>query len=180
MPANEPRTADSESETQTELVQRALSEYEAPLIGYAASILRDVERARDVVQDTFVKLYQQEPGSVNRALKAWLYTVCRNRSFDILRKEKRMSVVENETIEHLEVAGANPAELAERDEAHSEVMRFLDRLPPNQKEVIRLKFQGDMSYKEISEVTSLSVSNVGFLMHTGLKRLRQLLSHQTV
>ena len=91
-----------------------------------------------------------------------------------------MSVVENETIEHLEVAGDNPAELAEREEAHSEVMRFLDRLPPNQKEVIRLKFQGEMSYKEISEVTSLSVSNVGFLMHTGLKRLRQLLSHQAV
>lgn len=167
-------------ETQTELVQRALSDYEGALIGYAASILHDVERARDVVQDTFVKLYQQEPGKVNHALKPWLYTVCRNRSFDILRKEKRMSVVENETIERLEVTDSDPAEIAEREEAHSEVMRFLDRLPPNQKEVIRLKFQGDMSYKEISEVTSLSVSNVGFLMHTGLKRLRQLLSHQTV
>ena len=91
-----------------------------------------------------------------------------------------MSVVENETIERLEVTDSDPAEIAEREEAHSEVMRFLDRPPTNQQEVIRLKFQGDMSYKEISEVTSLSVSNVGFLMHTGLKRLRQLLSHQTV
>ncbi len=89
-----------------------------------------------------------------------------------------MSVVENETMERLEVEDDNPAEAAQREESHSEVMRFLDRLPPNQKEVIRLKFQGEMSYKEISEVTSLSVSNVGFLMHTGLKRLRQLLSHQ--
>ncbi|MFT5105780.1 MAG: RNA polymerase sigma factor (sigma-70 family), partial [Pseudoalteromonas tetraodonis] len=114
------------------------------------------------------------------ALKSWLYTVCRNRSFDILRKEKRMSVVENETMERLAVSGDDPAEAAEREESHSEVMRFLDRLPTNQKEVIRLKFQGDMSYKQISEVTSLSVSNVGFLMHTGLKRLRQLLSHQAV
>lgn len=91
-----------------------------------------------------------------------------------------MSVVENQTMERLEVAGDDPAEAAEREEAHSEVLRYLDRLPPNQKEVIRLKFQGDMSYKEISEVTSLSVSNVGFLMHTGLKRMRHMLSQQTV
>ena len=91
-----------------------------------------------------------------------------------------MTVVENETIERLEVTDDDPSEAAQREETHSEVMRFLDRLPPNQKEVIRLKFQGDMSYKEISEVTSLSVSNVGFLIHTGLKRLRQLLSHQAV
>ena len=178
MSANEPRI--TEMESQTELVQRALEEFEGGLIGYAASILHDVERARDVVQDTFVKLYQQEPGKVSESLKAWLYTVCRNRSFDVLRKEKRMTVVENETIERLGVEESDPAEIAEREETHSEVMRFLDRLPPNQKEVIRLKFQGDMSYKEISEVTSLSVSNVGFLMHTGLKRLRQLLSHQAV
>jgi RNA polymerase sigma factor (sigma-70 family) len=178
MPANEPEIIESES--QSDLVQRALKEFEGALIGYATSILRDVERARDVVQDTFVKLYQQDPGKVAEgALKSWLYTVCRNRSFDILRKEKRMTVVDNETIERLEVTDDNPAEAAQREEAHSEVMRFLDRLPPNQKEVIRLKFQGDMSYKEISAVTSLSVSNVGFLMHTGLKRLRQLLSHQT-
>ena len=89
-----------------------------------------------------------------------------------------MSVVENETMESLEIEGDDPAAAAEREETHSEVLRYLDRLPPNQKEVIRLKFQGEMSYKEISEVTSLSVSNVGFLIHTGLKRLRQLLSHQ--
>ncbi|MFT5108831.1 MAG: RNA polymerase sigma factor (sigma-70 family), partial [Pseudoalteromonas tetraodonis] len=108
MSTNEPRGADPHP-SQSELVQRALKEFEGALIGYAASILRDVERARDVVQDTFVKLYQQEPGKVAEpALKSWLYTVCRNRSFDILRKEKRMSVVENETMERLAVSGDDP------------------------------------------------------------------------
>ena len=58
------------------------------------------------------------------------------------------------------------------------VLRVLETLPPKQQEVIRLKFQGEMSYKEISEVTQLSVSNVGFLIHAGLKRLRGLMSHQ--
>ena len=50
---------------------------------------------------------------------------------------------------------------------------MLARLPENQQEVIRLKFQQGLSYKEISSVTGLSVTNVGFLIHTGLKRLRE-------
>ena len=45
-------------------------------------------------------------------------------------------------------------------------------LPNNQQEVVRLKFQNGMSYKEIAAVTELSVSNVGFLLHTALDTLR--------
>ena len=77
------------------LVRRALEEFEARLIGYAASILRDQDRARDVTQDTFIKLYSQDPDKVSEALKAWLFTVCRNRCLDILRKEKRMETKTN-------------------------------------------------------------------------------------
>ena len=58
-------------------------------------------------------------------------------------------------------------------QAGSEIFRMLDRLPKNQREVVYLKFQCDLSYKEISEITKLSVTNVGFLMHTALKNLRK-------
>jgi RNA polymerase sigma-70 factor (ECF subfamily) len=57
----------------------------------------------------------------------------------------------------------------------AQVTKALDRLSENQREVIRLKFQQGLSYKEISEVTGLSSGNVGFLLHTGLKRLRSFL-----
>ena len=53
-----------------------------------------------------------------------------------------------------------------------------DALPPNQREVIRLKFQNDLSYREIAEVTQLTETNVGFLLHTGLKKLRALLAER--
>ena len=49
-------------------------------------------------------------------------------------------------------------------------------LPDNQQECIRLKFQHGMSYKQISQITSLTVTNVGFLIHTGLKSVRRELS----
>ena len=161
-----------------ELVHVGLVEFESALIGYAASIVKDEDRAKDVVQDTFIKLYEQDPEKVKGSLKAWLFTVCRNRCFDIIRKEKRMINVEDDQLTVIRDAGDDPSRAAERADEHSNVIKFLDRLPENQREVIRLKFEGDMSYKEISQVTQLSVSNVGFLIHAGIKRLRGLLSDQ--
>ena len=61
-----------------------------------------------------------------------------------------------------------------------EIFRMLDRLPKNQREVVYLKFQCDLSYKEISEITKLSVTNVGFLMHTALAKLRKELLSEPV
>ncbi len=64
-----------------------------------------------------------------------------------------------------------------RDSA-DKVFRMLDQLPDNQQEVVRLKFQNEMTYQEIADVTGLSVTNVGFLLHTALKRLRELLQSE--
>ena len=163
-------------DTPDAMVEAAHREFEGPLIGYAAGLLSgDWERARDVVQDTFLKLYQQDPASVHGRLKSWLYTVVRNRAIDIIRKEKPMTVTSAETFESMDDWRPDPAAAAERSETHAELLRLVERLPENQREVIRLKFQGDLSYKEISEITDLSVSNVGFLLHTGIKRLRTLM-----
>ncbi len=162
--------------TSRELVELAQAEFQGPLTGYAAGLLGgDWERARDVVQDTFIKLHKQDPDLIKSKLKSWLYTVCRNRAIDVLRKENPMLTSGGEAFEHLNDSTPSPAENAVSKERHAEVLKFLERLPNNQKEVIRLKFQGDLSYKEIAEVTGLSVSNVGFLIHTGIKRMRTLM-----
>ena len=59
-----------EMDARDQLVQGSMREYEAPLVRYAFSILNDLDRARDVVQDTFIRLYQQEPEKVARAVKS--------------------------------------------------------------------------------------------------------------
>ena len=64
----------------------------------------------------------------------------------------------------------------EEQETQSAILRVLARLPDNQQEVVRLKFQENLSYRDISEVTGLSVSNVGYLLHVALKTLRQQLA----
>ena len=68
-----------------------------------------------------------------------------------------------------------PSAAAEQKDSMARVLQQLDRLPDNQQDVIRLKFQNELSYREISEITGLTVSNVGFLLHVGLKRLRELM-----
>lgn len=150
-------------------------DYESPLIGYAATILHDTDLARDVVQDTFVRLCQQDITKVRDNLKSWLFTVCRNRSLDILRKGKRIQPLDE--IRWQKVAGQDhqPDEQAEFDERLARVMKLLDRLSDKQREVILLKFQQGLSYKEINQVTGLTSGNIGFLIHAGLKRIRELL-----
>ena len=74
-------------------------------------------------------------------------------------------------------ADPTAATAVEQKETMRQVLQVLEKLPKNQREVIYLKFQSDLSYKEISEVTRLSVSNVGFLIHTAIKSIRtQLLT----
>ena len=174
-----------------------LDRYERPLIRYACSIVGDLDSARDVVQETFIKFAQgsmkemtndeggmtngAQPQTRNSALRspnpeAWLFTVTRHRALDHLRKNRRL--IPMELPDDRPCAAPGPAALLEQRESATSLFDLLDALSPNQREVIRLKFQNDLSYREIAEVTQLSVTNVGFLLHAGLKKLRALLREQ--
>jgi RNA polymerase sigma-70 factor (ECF subfamily) len=86
-----------------------------------------------------------------------------------------MSATKESQLEAQATQEPEPSTVLEKKEELSRVLQILETLPPNQQEVIRLKFQNGLSYREISDVTHLSVSNVGFLLHTGLKTVRQKL-----
>ena len=159
-------------------VPSVLAEFEQPLTRYAAHITGDAERAREVVQDTFLKLLHQKPAQIRDHLAQWLYTVCRNRALDVLRKERRMTGISNAQLQLQAHSGPEVSTTMEKEEQLADVLDILGTLPANQQEVIRLKFQADLSYLEISQVTSLSVSNVGFLIHTGLKTIREKVQMQ--
>jgi RNA polymerase sigma factor (sigma-70 family) len=155
-----------------EWLRSALDRYEGPLIRYANRITGDLDRARDVVQDTFIKLCAQDPKEVEDHLAEWLFTVCRNRALDVRRKEDRMTPLSDYQMESCHSQDPSPSKAMEQREETNRVLLLLEMLPDNQQEVIRLKFQNGLSYKEISRVTNLTVTNVGFLIHTGLKALR--------
>ena len=163
---------------QKDRVRHALDRLQGPLLRYAMRITGNLDQARDVVQDTFLQLCTEDLSELREHLDAWLYTVCRNRALDILRKENRMNSLAQTPADPLDNWDDKMVANLETAEAVSDVLRILARLPHNQQEVIRLKFQNDLSYREISQVTGLSISNVGFLIHTGLKTIRHEMAAQ--
>ena len=150
-----------------------LRRFERPLLQYATRILGDSDRARDVVQETFVKLQNEKREQLDEAPAKWLFTVCRNGALNICRKEKRMTYLDDELLETRKSEQPAPFEQLEQKEASGFLIRILGTLPPRQQELLQLKFQNDLSYQEISEITQLSVSNVGVTIHNALKTLRQ-------
>lgn len=156
---------------QLQWVEAAVAQFEGPLTSYATRLVGN-DRARDVVQDTFLKLCAQPREEIEERLGAWLFAVCRNRALDVLRRDKRTRPVDGTTAERQASSEPIPSELTELKEETRMALELLSELPPKQQEVIRLKFKHGLSYREISEVTRLSVSNVGYLIHIGLKTIR--------
>ena len=152
-------------------IERAVLEHEGRLLAYVARLLGDVERARDVVQDAFARLWQQDRSEVEPRVCEWLYTVCRNRALDVKQKESRQ-VDLGDVWRGDEDSRPRPDEVMEQKESAATVMKMMSRLPEREQEVLRLKFQGGMSYEEIARVMGLSASNVGFLIHSAVKKLR--------
>ena len=151
---------------------RIFAEQVGPLTRYATRLLGDADRARDVVQDTFVRLMAQSAGAIDGHAVEWLFTVCRHRALDVLRKESRVRRFDEGQAERVSAAEPRPGRSLEHEETRAQILALVDRLPRNQQEVVRLRFQNGFSYKEISRITDLSVSNVGFLIHTAVHRLR--------
>ena len=151
--------------TESQWIAEVLDLYERSLIRYATWLLQDSELARDVVQETFLRLCRERSVDLRERVAPWLFTVCRNLAFDTRKREARMTPLGDKEI-------GFDCEL-ERKETVGEIFRLVQSLPKNQREVVYLKFQCDLSYREISEVTGLSVGNVGLLLHTGLRAIRQ-------
>ena len=158
---------------QAENLQAILSRFELPLLQFATRILGDRDRARDVVQETFVRFQREGASSLNGKPATWLFTVCRNCALNVCRKENRMTYLDHELLEKSQSDEASPPEQLEQKEASGFLLRIVASLPPRQQEIIQLKFQNDLSYQQIAEITQLSVSNVGVILHNALKTLRQ-------
>jgi RNA polymerase sigma-70 factor (ECF subfamily) len=163
----------SEKTEAEQKLEEILQRFEIPLLQYAVRITGDRERAKDVVQETFVKF--QRNGAISREDKpaTWLFTVCRNAALNVCRKERRIMYLDEELIEARESEQPMPFDQLEQKEATGFLLRIVATLPVRQQEVIQLKFQNDLSYQQIAKIMKTTANNVGVLLHTALKTLRQ-------
>jgi len=165
---------DSEA-SRAEWIEAVLERYERPLLRYVCRMTGDVELARDVVQDTFLKLCKADRERIEGRLAAWLYTVCRNRALDVLKKEGRMGRLDDARAVAEPSTARGPGELAALSEVHDLIIEVLETLSDEQREAFRLKFQDQLTYREISQVLGISLGSVSKLISTALGTIRDRL-----
>jgi len=134
---------------------------------------RNLEVSREIVQEAFFRLtHVKRQPECERAIP-WLYSVCRNLAIDYQRKQSKWVINGFEIIDHYCASNdPDPLKSAIQTETMQMLKSCIDHLPERHREVMILKFESGLSYKEISEITQLSVSNVGFIIHQSVARVR--------
>lgn len=137
---------------------------------YAARLLKDGERAQDVVQEVFLRKTAYKGEILNE--RAWLYRTARNLVIDIFRKDGRIRTETCTDSLPDEASRFSPQQLAEKKEELDMLQEKLNELPPRNREVLRLKFQEGLKYAEIAEIMNESVTTIAWLIHDSIKKLR--------
>ncbi len=145
---------------------------ESGLLRYAIGLVRRPTVAEELVQETFLRLHQvwtevEHP-------RAWLYRSVRNLALNHLRDQKPESELKEDTAAAEEIP---PADVLGRNEAIGTMRLLLAEMSDEDRTLIRLKYNDDLKYQEISQRTGLSVSNVGYRLHHVLKGLADALRH---
>jgi len=139
---------------------------ESGLLRFAIGLVGRPSVAEELVQETFLRLHQLWAQVENP--RAWLYRSLRNLALNHLRDHRR----ETELVDDAAPSEANlPAEDLGRMEAIGTVRLLLTELPEEDRELVRLKYQHNLKYHEISQRTGMSVGNVGYKLHPLLKGL---------
>lgn len=154
--------------------EEAFRAHYRPLCAFANTYLNDRDRSEDLVQELFVKLWnERERLNVTTSLKAYLFSAVRNRSFNELEKVVRMKPI-NESLHD------TPLEDSRSEEDHTwrsaRVLAAIEALPEERRKVFKLSRNEGLKYLEIAERLGISVKTVENQMGKALKTLREELA----
>jgi RNA polymerase sigma factor (sigma-70 family) len=139
---------------------------ESPLLYYAIGIVRRRIVAEEIVQEAFLRLQKVEEQVENP--RGWLYRSVRNLALNHLRDSREETNLDPEVT----LAEENlPSDVLARSEAIGTVRMLLAEMPEDDRALIKLKYNDDLKYQEISKRTGMTVGNVGFRLHHVLKGL---------
>ena len=157
-----------------------LDTYGRQLMSYVARITGSGSAAEDVVQETFVKFSQHWRGEIapGPAVSAWLYKTAHNTAIDLIRREKTRRESDERHYREREINGENnaPDSLPETAASASAVRKALASLSERERSLVVLKIYENKSYREIGEITGLKIGNIGFILHTAMKKLAKSIS----
>ena len=157
--------------------EQLIEEHQSGLVRYAYRMVKNRELAQDMVQDAFVRYIKNPPRyGLPKQRASWLFRVTHNLCIDYMKRETKRRDIYEKVEKPKEVP--LPGESLVSRENWGAMERYLEQLSENQKTVIYLFFQQGKTYKEIEAITDLSLSNVGMLLHRGLKKIRKLMEEE--
>jgi RNA polymerase sigma-70 factor (ECF subfamily) len=144
---------------------RAVDEYADAVYRFIRADLRDDDRANDIVQDSFEKLWRHVAEIEYTVVKSWLFSTAYHAMIDIIRKEKRMTGLEDS----MEADLLTDSQYTDLNEI---LHAALERLPEQQRSAVLLRDYEGYSYKEIGDITGLTEAQVKINIYRGRMALK--------
>lgn len=160
-----------------------IGRYQKQVYSYILTLVKDKQLADDVFQDTFVKViqtikskgYKDDGRFVQFAMR-----IAHNLVIDHFRKENRIPTVESSSedynyIDNVPITDHSVEQGMIVDQVHSDLHRMIAFLPDEQREVLRMRIFDDMSFKDIADVTNVSINTALGRMRYALINLRKMM-----
>jgi len=164
-----------------------INRYKKRIFGYILLIVKDTHLAEDIFQDTFIKVINKlRSGSYNEEGKflQWVMRIAHNLTIDHFRKSKRIPTIKNndeyDIFETIKIYDESIEDLIITKQIHQDVKNLVELLPKEQKEVLIMRHYANMSFKEISEQTDVSINTALGRMRYALINLRKLIKEKNL
>ncbi len=152
--------------------------YQDRIFSFVIRIVRSEEDAKDVTQDTFIKVYRNIKSFKGEAkFSTWLFQIAYNTAISQQRKQQKQINYESEMIYQKESSySGSSQEILEKKERSIMVNKAIDSLSESDAAIVNLYYKEEMSIHEISEILDLSISNVKVKLHRCRKKLSERLN----
>ena len=165
-----------------------LDRYKDRLFSYIFFIVKDQEMSEDIFQETFIKAIvtiKNGRYTANGKFYNWMTRIAHNLIFDHFRSEKNDNTVSCEGSEYDLLNNANLCDdNIETDMINMQIIedlrRMVERLPQNQREIVMMRFYGDLSFKEIAELTRTSINTALGRMRYAILNLRKMAAENNI
>lgn len=166
-----------------EMMEAIVCQHESALLGYASRLVNSTTAAQDVVQNVFIKLFRRWDGTSQPSpkLKNWLFRVTHNEAVDLIRRESRLKVLHEKQAEDGGTACPDGRNCPpSHEERKATVLHYVKRLHPREQQVVLLRLEQGLSYRNIAEITGRSEGNVGNILHHAVHKLSTVLQKEGV
>lgn len=151
--------------------------YQPRLVSYCARLLKDdVAQAADIVDEALFDVWRSANRFEGKSKPStWIYSIARNKLISWLRKTSEVTLEDESILDALIDPAATPAEELAMDDMQQQLLRLMDQLTDEHREVLKLTYFEDKSVKEVAELLGISENTVKTRMFYARKRLAQLL-----